>query len=64
MLNLDLEKAKEPEINCENLLDHRKSKRVPEKTSIFALLTTPKLLTVWITTNYGKFFKRWEYKTT
>ena len=21
-------------------------------------------LTVWITTNYGKFFKRWEYQTT
>ena len=29
------------------------------KTSISALLTTPKPLTVWITTNYGKFFKRW-----
>ena len=40
------------------LLDHRRSKRVPEKTS--ALLTTPKLLTVSITTNCGKFFKRWE----
>ena len=24
----------------------------------------PKRLTVWITTNYGKFFKRWEYQTT
>ncbi|CAI9177475.1 unnamed protein product [Rangifer tarandus platyrhynchus] len=23
----------------------------------------PKPLTVWITTNYGKFFKRWEYQT-
>ena len=29
-----------------------------------ALLTTPKPLTVWITTNCGKFFKRWEYQTT
>ena len=28
------------------------------------LLTTPKLLTVWITTNYWKFLKRWEYQTT
>ena len=28
---LDLEKAEEPEINCHHLLDHRKSKRVPEK---------------------------------
>ena len=34
------------------------------KTSIYALLTTPKPLTVWITTNCGKFFKRWEYQTT
>ena len=28
------------------------------KTSTFALLTTPKPLTVWITTNCGKFLKR------
>ena len=31
------------------------------KTSISALLTMPKPLTVWITINSGKFFKRWEY---
>ena len=35
-----------------------------QKTSTFALLTMPKPLTVWITTNCGKFFKRWEYQTT
>ena len=29
-----------------------------------ALLSTLKLLTVWITTNSGKFFKRWEHQTT
>ena len=29
-----------------------------------ALSTMPKSLTVWITTNCGKFFKRWEYQTT
>ena len=34
------------------------------KTSISASLTTPKPLTVWITTNCGKFWKRWEYQTT
>ena len=50
--------------NCQHLLDHRKSKGVPEKTSISALLTMPKPLTVWITTNCGKFFKTWEYQTT
>ena len=31
-----------------------------KKKSISALLTMPKPLTVWITTNCGKFFKRWE----
>ena len=30
------------------------------KTSTYSLLTMPKLLTVWITTNCGKFLKRWE----
>ena len=34
------------------------------KTSTSALLTTPQPLTAWITTNCGKFFKRWEYQTT
>ena len=34
------------------------------KTSTSASLTTLKPLTVWITTNYGKFLKRWEYQTT
>ena len=28
------------------------------------VLTMPKPLTVWITMNCGKFFKRWEYQTT
>ena len=34
------------------------------KISISALLTMPKPLTVWITINCGKFWKRWEYQTT
>ena len=34
-----------------------------QKTSISALLTMPKPLTVWITINCGKFWKRWEYQT-
>ena len=38
--------------------------KTSRKTSISALLTSPKPLTVWITTNCGKFFKRWEYQTT
>ena len=35
-----------------------KKQESSRKTSTFALLTTPKPLTVWITTNCGKFFKR------
>ena len=34
------------------------------KASTSASLTMLKSLTVWITTNYGKFLKRWEYQTT
>ena len=50
--------------NCQHPLDHWKSKKVPGKTSISALLTMPKPVTVWITINCGKFWKRWEYQTT
>ena len=39
------------------------SSRIPE-ISISASLTVPKPLAVWITTNYGKFLKRWKYQTT
>ena len=38
-----------------------KKQESSRKTSTSALLTTPKPLTVWITTNCGKFFKGWEY---
>ena len=34
-----------------------------QKKSTSASLTTLKPLTVWITTNCGKFFRRWEYQT-
>ena len=57
MFNLDLEKAEDPEIKLPNLLNHRKSKRIPEKASTSASLTTLKLLTVWITANCGKFLE-------
>ena len=35
-----------------------------KKKSISVLLIMPKTLTVWITINCGKFWKRWEYQTT
>ena len=57
MFKLNLEEAEDQRSNCQHPLDHQKSKRVPEKTSTSALLMTPKPLTVWITTNYGKFLE-------
>ena len=41
-----------------------KKQESSRKTSTSALSTMPKPLTVWITINCGKFFKRWEYQTT
>ena len=41
-----------------------KAREFQKKTFTSASLTTRKPLTVWITTNCGKFFKRWEYQTT
>ena len=42
----------------------RKKQGNSRKTSTSASLTMLKPLTVWITTNCGKFLKRWEYQTT
>ena len=63
-VKLDLEKAEEPEIKLSISIGSSKKRESSKKTSTSALLTTPKPLTVWITTNCGKFFKRWEYQTT
>ena len=41
-----------------------KKQESSRKTFTSALLTIPKPLTVWITKNCGKFWKRWEYQTT
>ena len=43
---------------------YSKKQESSRKASISALLTMPKPLTVWITINCGKFFKRWDYQTT
>ena len=42
----------------------KKARKFQEKTSISSLLTMSKPLTVWITINYEKFWKRQEYQTT
>ena len=49
--------------SCQHPLNHIKSKRIPEKKIYFCFIDEAKVLTVWIKTNCGKFFKRWEYQT-
>ena len=64
MFKLDLEKAEEPEIKLPISIRSSKKQESSRKTFTFALLTMPKPLIVWITTNCGKFLKSWEYQTT
>ena len=64
MFKLVLEKAEEPEIKLPTYPGSLKKQESSRKTSISALLTMPKPLTVWITINCGKFWERWEYQTT
>ena len=64
MFKLDLEKLKEPEIKLPTFIESKKKQESSRKTSTSPLLTTPKPLTMWITTNGGTFLKRWEHQTT
>ena len=64
MFKLDLEEAEEPEIKLPTSVESSKKQVSSRKTSTSALLNMPKPLTVWITTNCGKFLKWWEYQTT
>ena len=63
-VKLDFKKAEEPEIKLPTSTGSSTKQESSRKTSISTLLTTPKPLTVWVTTNCGKFWKRWEYQTT
>jgi len=60
MFKLDLEKAEEPEIKLPTSVGSSKRQESSRRTFPSALLTMAKPLTVWITTNCRKFFKRWE----
>ena len=57
-------KGKEPEIKLPKSIGSLKKQESSRKIPAFALLTMPKPLIVWTTTNCGKFLKRWEYQTT
>ena len=64
MFNPVLEKAEEPEIKLPTSAGSWKKQESSRETSISALLTMPKPLTVWVITSCRKFFKWWEYQTT
>ena len=53
MFKLVLEKAEEPEIKLPTSAGSSKKQKSSRKTSISALLTIPKPLTVWLTINCG-----------
>ena len=63
---LDLEMTEEPEIKLSTSAGLSKKQESYRKTCTSALLTMPKPLTVWVTTNcwFRTFWKRWECQTT
>ena len=64
MFKLNLEKAEGPEIKLRTSFGSSKKQESSRKISTSASLSIPKPLTVWITTNCGKFFRRLESQTT
>ena len=63
-VQVGLKKAEESQIKLPTFIGSWKKQGNSKKASISALLTMLKPLTVCITTNCGKFLKRWEYQTT
>ena len=65
MFKLNLGNAEEPEIKLPTSIGSLKKQESSRKKHLLLLyLLPPKPLTVWITTNCGKFWKRWAYQTT
>ena len=56
--------TKEPETKWPTSVESEKKQEGSRKTSTSALLTVPKPLTVWITTNCSKVLKRWAHQST
>ena len=63
MFKLHLEKERNHRSNCQHLLDHRKSKRVPEKHLLLRYWLHQSL---WVSGSQqtANFLKRWKYQTT
>ena len=64
MFKLVLEKAEEQEIKLPTPTGSSKKQESARKNIYSCFIDYAKPLTVWITINCGKFWKRWEYQTT
>ena len=63
MFKLDFEKAEEPEIILPTSVGSSIKQESSRKNIYFCFTDYAKAF-VWITSNCGKFWKRWEYQTT
>ena len=63
MFKLVLEKAEKPEIKLPTSAGSLKKQESSRKNIYFCFIDYAKAF-VWITINFGKFWKRWEYQTT
>ena len=63
MFKLVLEKAKEPD-QIANICWITEKAREFQKNIYFCFIDYAKAFDLWITTDYGKFLKRWEYQIT
>ena len=65
MDKLGSENTEEPEIKLPTFIRSWRKQEDSRKTCTFYFIDYAKaFLTVWISTNHGKFLKRWEYQTT
>ena len=63
MYKLGLKKVADLDIKLSTFVRQQKKQGNSRKSFISASLTVLKPLTMWITTNCGKFLKKWEYQT-
>ena len=63
-IQVGFRKGRETEIKLPTPAGSSIKQKSSRKTFFSYLLTIPKPLTVWITINCGKFWKRWKYQTT
>ena len=63
MYTFSLERTEEPELRLLTFIELWRKVGV-QKNMYFCFIDYAKVLTVWITRNFGIFLKRWEYEIT